>query len=146
MDLSALSYRQATIADLELTFRIKSNSLRPYVEEVWGWDENVQRQYHKKNFKPDNIKLLLLNNCEIGYLEAEYTEKGIYIANLLVEHNFQGIGLGTKVLNSLIYEANSKNKTLHLEVLKVNTRAKNLYERLGFKLTGENEKKFIMAK
>ncbi len=146
MDLSALSYKQATTADMELTFRIKSNSLRPYVEKVWGWDENVQRQYHKENFHPKNIKLLVLDNKEIGYLETEYTEQGLYISNLLVEQSFQNMGLGTKVLNMLIDEANSKNKTLHLEVLKVNTRAKDLYERLGFKLTGENEKKFIMAK
>ena len=139
------SYRPATADDLELTYRIKSNSLKPYIEEVWGWNEDFQQEFHKKNFNPKNIQIILLNNTPLGYLESEDKENTLFIYNLLIDKSFQNKGIGTGILTILIDDAFAQKKTVQLEVLKVNTRAKQLYQRLGFKLIGENKTKFILA-
>ncbi len=56
----------------------------------------------------------------------------------------QGGDIGTAVISRLIDQA-STNKRLELQVLKVNARAKKLYERLGFKTTGEKELHYQMV-
>ena len=67
------------------------------------------------------------------------TEKGeFYIDCIGVNPNYQGKGLGSKILHFLIDEYVSKRKeTLGLLVDKDNPNAKRLYLKLGFEITGE---------
>ena len=41
--------RIATPNDHDLIYTLKAESVRPYVEKIWGWDEN----YQKKDFDSD---------------------------------------------------------------------------------------------
>ena len=62
---------------------------------------------------------------------------------LLPEH--QGRGIGTHLIKTLLAEAAHQLKPVHLQVLKVNLRARQLYERLGFEPTGETHTHFLMS-
>ena len=41
--------RIATPNDHDLIYTLKAESVRPYVEKIWGWDED----YQKKDFDSD---------------------------------------------------------------------------------------------
>ena len=41
--------RFATPDDYDLIYALKTESIRPYVEKIWGWDED----YQKKDFDGD---------------------------------------------------------------------------------------------
>ena len=58
----------------------------------------------------------------------EDEQPDVYIANLAVDKIFRGIGIGKKLMQSVFKE----NLTYHLEVVKANTSAVALYEKLGF--------------
>ena len=58
---------------------------------------------------------------------------------------FQGRGIGTQVMKQLIGEAATAGQAVCLDVVKIN-RALRLYERLGFRITGEEERKFYMRR
>lgn len=67
-----------------------------------------------------------------------------YIGNLVVAPDFRGQGIGTELLKISLELARAKNcKRVLLDVLFENERAKNLYDRLGFKVCSEKSFKWI---
>jgi GNAT superfamily N-acetyltransferase len=68
-----------------------------------------------------------------------------FVAQLFVDDPFQGRGIGTEVMNRLIGEATRFNQAVRLAVVKINP-ALRLYERLGFHVTHEDDRKFYMKR
>ncbi|GAA3768091.1 GNAT family N-acetyltransferase [Flavobacterium ginsengiterrae] len=92
--------------------------------------------------------LILLRNPIIEYVRKNYNPEfdpeleskagEYYIDSLGVNPNYQGKGIGSKILKFLIDEYVLKNKeTLGLLVEEENPLAKNLYLKIGFKVVGE---------
>jgi ribosomal protein S18 acetylase RimI-like enzyme len=64
---------------------------------------------------------------------------------MFVDRPFQRRGIGTEVMNRLIGEAARVNQTMRLNVVKINP-AVRLYERLGFQVIREDDRKFYMKR
>lgn len=65
-----------------------------------------------------------------------------YIAHLGVDPSMQSKGIGSKLVEHLMEQGRKEGKTqTALDVSVLNPRAQVLYERLGFKLTGQRESK-----
>ncbi|HEX8428375.1 GNAT family N-acetyltransferase [Hymenobacter sp.] len=140
--LAQLARRLATAADFEVTLAIKKQALGPYIEQVWGWEDEFQRVFHAENFKPDSTTLLLYEEREIGLLEAEEQPDSFFIQSLLIVPELQGKGIGTALLNEFITKASAVNKPVRLDVLQVNKSALKLYQRLGFTIRDTTELTF----
>ncbi|MGC1204878.1 MAG: GNAT family N-acetyltransferase [Flavobacteriaceae bacterium] len=140
------TFRPAKYSDLELTYQLKKDELKKYVEKIWGWDEKKQTKLHENNFDPKNTKIILLENNNVGYWTEKVSDSEIYIENLIIGEKFQNNGFGTKVMNWLIKEAENKKKSIALRVLKENKRAKKFYENLGFEKISESENHYEMKK
>lgn len=102
----------------------------------------------------DGAKLHELRKPVAQYVESQFqrdfnpedeTQAGeFYIDCIGVNPNQQGKGLGSKIIEFLIGEYVTENKTvLGLLVDDDNPKAKKLYERLGFQVVGE---KWLMGK
>jgi ribosomal protein S18 acetylase RimI-like enzyme len=124
------SYRQATLSDFELTFHIKSGSIKPYVEAIWGWDEQVQLSFHTREFDPKTTQIILDDNRVIGLLSTTENADSIYVKSILIHHSAQKNGIGTAIMTDIIQRAQVAGKRVKLQVYKVNQRAKKFYERL----------------
>jgi ribosomal protein S18 acetylase RimI-like enzyme len=61
---------------------------------------------------------------------------------ILVMPQFQGLGIGTAVMERVFEEAVERGVPVALSVLELNSRARGLYERLGFRVTAI-ESRFI---
>ncbi len=141
-----IRYRKATDTDFELTFQIKTHSIRPYVETIWSWDDQVQLDYHVKDFKPENIQIILDNNDkEIGLINVTENDELTYIKSILIHSSAQGKGVGTKVTTDIIQRSRLANKRVELQVFKINKLARVLYEKLGFKITGQTDLHYKMT-
>jgi GNAT superfamily N-acetyltransferase len=79
-----------------------------------------------------------------GY-RAACAMMAFFVAQLFVDDPFQGRGIGTEVMNRLIGEATRFNQAVRLAVVKINP-ALRLYERLGFHVTHEDDRKFYMKR
>jgi len=130
MATERIEYRKATDNDITLTYSIKQRSTKHLVEKIWGWDNNFQIDYHRKNFAPNRTQIIIYDSSEVGFFVInEYPDK-IFIENILIDPVFQGKGIGTKVLTDIMTRATSKK--VELQVFKINDKAKHLYDRLGF--------------
>ncbi|MDI3319178.1 GNAT family N-acetyltransferase [Pinibacter soli] len=135
---------RAINGDSELIFDIKKRSIKPYVEKMFGWDEEWQRQFVYKNYKPQDIEFIIAEDHCIGLLEVQEYDDEIFLKNILIVNEYQEKGIGTAILKQLIERAGELHKPIRLEVLAINERAEAFYKRLGFAVTERNNIKVCM--
>lgn len=103
-------------------------------------------------WKPINLKSELENvnsqclvakidNNIVGFAGIWFSVDDAHITNIAVHKNYRHIGIGSKLLEKLIFLAKQHNKTsLTLEVNTKNTNAQKLYLKFGFKNLGIRKK------
>lgn len=127
-------FRECQFDDCEFILKLKELGMKWYIEKIYGWDLDVQREFTKKELDEhiNDTRIIVLDNKDIG-VTTFYEEDGEYIVGLIIVHpDYQGNGFATKILNDYIDIAKSKNKSIRLKTYMYNP-AKRLYERLGFK-------------
>ena len=132
--------RKAFDQDLDLTYKIKKNALKEYLEMLWGWNEKAQKDFHKNQFDKERFQVIELQDEPIGYLEIETYEDHIFLANLMILQRFQGQGIGKIIMEDLL----KTHPNIQLEVLKVNQRAIQFYTEFGFTIIADLEVSFRM--
>ena len=123
--------RPATPADSDFCFRLHEAAMGGYVAAIWGWDEQVQRDYHERAFSPGSWQIITVDGADVGMLAVEYRPTEVYLGRIEIDPAHQGRGIGGQLVASLIGEARQRGQDLVLDVLTVNPRARALYERLG---------------
>ena len=146
-DESLLKLRPCLISDKEFVYQTKKITMKPYVKEIWGeWNEEFQRGRFDTNFNVDNTQIVQYSDVDIGVLIIEENTHAIQVDNIQLIPEYQNRGIGSFLLITLIKNAMKVGKSVTLQVLKSNSKAKNLYERLGFNLIKETEFHFQMKR
>ncbi|MFW9904168.1 MAG: GNAT family N-acetyltransferase [Candidatus Thorarchaeota archaeon] len=134
-----IHFRPATPDDSEFLYNLKKQTLKQYITQIWGWDEKDQRIYHKKRFEPDKYRIIQQNGEDIGCISIEEQPNKIILNIIEISPEYQNKGIGSKLIRDLIKKGSQENKTIELQVFKVNQRAFKLYRTLGFKVVAETE-------
>jgi ribosomal protein S18 acetylase RimI-like enzyme len=137
---------KATINDSGFFYQVKKTVLKSYIEQIWGWDEDFQIQFHQQNFHVDETCIIKINEIAVGTVEIKEDEYKIFISSLYLLPQYQNKGIGSSIIQQLIAKATKENKRVELEVLKINTEAQKLYKKLGFVLTERDDTKYFMYK
>jgi len=134
-----IELRNATEADREFTYQTVKSAYRDYVEQVWGWDEEQQRQLQEEWFAPEKFQVIQAAGVDVGFLGVVHEPECVRLNQiyLLLEH--QNRGIGSACVTRILDEADALGLPVRLGVLKVNPRAMALYRRLGFQPTGETD-------
>ncbi len=140
------SLKPATPKDSEFICRVKKAALREYVQRTWGWDDPFQRAFHAEHFNPAAIRIISWRNAAVGWVEVERDSDEMRVAGLYVLPQYQNCAVGTAVMKQVLAEASSLELPVTLQVLKVNPRAKALYESLGFATEGETDTHDLMRR
>lgn len=137
--------RPARQDDREGIYALKSASIRPYVEKIWGWDEEYQRNDFEADFLKISHFLLIEANGEFaGFVHFYFSNPYYEIAEFHLIPEYRGKGIGSSVLRSFQEECVSLNRKLRIGCFKENHRAKHLYRKLGFTQTGETDTHCIL--
>ncbi len=143
--MTPFTLRPATDADYAWLWNVKRETMRPYVEQTWGsWDEHAQERFFRQHFSPATIQVILVHGQPAGLLNVEREPAALFLANIQIHPDFQNRGLGAAVVHTVLETGRSLNLPVRLQVLKVNTRARDFYLRLGFRPNGENLTHFIL--
>ena len=135
--MNNLTLRKASPTDSEFAYCAKRAALKEYVEKVWGWDEDEQRQLHERRFVAQNFRIIHLAGREVGTMAVAVAPDGVKVNGLFLLPEFQGKGIGRRCMLLVMEEARQLGLPVRLQVLKVNPRALAFYQRLGFTCTGE---------
>ncbi len=140
-----ISLRPATDDDQELLWDLHCSTLKPYVEQTWGWNEDFQRRYFKEHFNPSNSQVIQVDGEDGGVLTIDENQLGFILSNIELSPQYQGLGIGTSLISGLLEKASERGLPVSLRVLKINP-ARQLYLRLGFSVIGETETHYWMRK
>lgn len=133
---------KATEEDFEFCYTIFKENMKDLIEKNWGWKEDI----FKHNFRIPEIRIIedKSTNKQIGYFQIQYKKDLTYIKEIQIQTEFQNKGIGTQILKIIEKEANEKKLSkLQLQVFKDN-KAKEMYEKFGFKQTKDLDKSIIM--
>jgi ribosomal protein S18 acetylase RimI-like enzyme len=128
--MADIALRPATADDAEFFFALHKRSLGPYVDQIWGWDDDEQRAYMTGDFDLDRVRVIVVDGVDGGRLDVEERDDEVFLALIELAPEYQGRGIGSRLIRELIGGAGGRRVTL--SVLGVNERAYQLYCRLGF--------------
>ncbi|MGO4790992.1 GNAT family N-acetyltransferase [Paenibacillus sp. 2KB_20] len=118
--------RQATEEDYEMSVRLSVTA--------FGLEEDDARAMESHHFA-DNTDMLMIDVKEetVGKLRVSREDGQAWIYGFSILPEYQGRGIGRKVLRQVVKEQSSAGFTIHLEVETRNDHALRLYESVGFK-------------
>jgi GNAT superfamily N-acetyltransferase len=108
-------------------------------------DRTLQIASFRRQWRVDEVRIITLDGSDIGWLHSAIRDGAFFLGQLFVEAPLQRQGIGTEVMHRLIAEASRDHRAMTLGVVKINP-AKRLYERLGFRTTDEDDRKFYMRR
>ncbi len=143
--LESFTLRPATAADYAWLWALKRDTMRPYVEQTWGsWDDAAQEDFFRRSFRPTIIQVIVADGHDAGLLHVERESRELFLANIQIAPAYQNLGLGSAVVRTVLESARALRLPVRLQVLRVNTAARRLYERLGFTLATETPTHFTL--
>lgn len=140
-----LSLRPATHSDTDFARNAHHQAYHDVIERQFGtFDEALQDQFFAKSWGDSSgYQVINWGDEPAGYTRVEETPEYIYGHELVILPEYQSKGIGSFLLRSWQANAQSKNIPLRLQVLKEN-KAKELYERVGFKETSQTDTHYEM--
>lgn len=133
---STLEYLMVSAGETEYIVR--------YPEECSKYTaEGEKVLFEQKNKSPDAAMVMCIvdgkvaGNCEITFSKNIKTRHRASIAIALISE-FWNQGIGTKMLQEMIRLAGEREYVtqIELDVVEGNSRARHLYEKMGFRITG----------
>jgi ribosomal protein S18 acetylase RimI-like enzyme len=144
--MQEVTIRPAVRSDFDFLFHLVCITMKDYIAATTGWDEVKEREIFTRyfDFSAYQISVIVLDGSDIGYLKIDHMEREIFLANLHVHPDYQNQGIGSRILKSLLGEAEQQGVSVSLKILKVNQAARRLYERFGFSIEEEAEDYYLM--
>lgn len=140
-----LERRPATLSDTKFARLAHHAAYRDVVSRQFGtWDETLQDRLFEEKWMPHQFEIVLCDGNQCGFLSIEDRPDHISVSEIVITPQFQGRGIGSRLLNEEIQRGRETQSPLRLQVLREN-RAIELYRRLGFKECGTTETHVCMV-
>ena len=122
----------------------ETDYLLRYPEECGKYTpEGEKKLFEQKNESPYEAMIMcivegkVVGNCGISFFNGIKTKHRATVAIALIR-DFWNQGIGTKMFEEMIRLAESREEVMQLELefVEGNARARHLYEKMGFRITG----------
>lgn len=118
--------RPANELDYQYCYKLTKENMYDLFCRHWGgWIASA----FSADFDVDSTTIIIHKSSRIGYFSLKKNKKGLYLDNLQLSKSFQGKGLGTRVLKTILN--NNKLRQIGLTTFSDNP-AINLYKKFGF--------------
>lgn len=128
-----ITRRPAESSDFE--FARKTHHLAYHdvvLKQFDNWNEKMQDGFFERSWVPETHQIIYFDGVPAGYCSFINYPDHIFASELVILPEFQGKGIGSKLLSDLIKESDEKGIPIKLQVFKQN-KAQELYRRLGYK-------------
>jgi len=139
-----VSLRAAVDADFEACRRTYFAEM-DWVNERLGLKRDDQESMFRRLWDPAQVCVIQADGIDVGWLQTVVSKSEHMLGQIFVDAPYQRRGIGTEVLSRIIDEASRMRLPVRLAVVKFNP-SRRLYERLGFHVTHEDERKVYMSR
>src|ERR1700730_14340526 len=144
MKAMQITLRPARTQDFDYCASLYFAGMERVIREL-NLDRVAQATTLRQQWDVTQVRIITLDGADIGWLQSTIRDDAFFLAQLFVDGSFQRRGIGTEVMNRLIGEATRARQAMTLGVVKTNP-ALRLYQRLGFRITHEDDRKFYMRR
>ncbi len=131
-----LNLRPANEDDKAFVRRLNADSYRDVVRAQFGlWHDAAEDERFERKWGEKQYQIVERDDRLVGVIWTTREADHIWLREIQICPEDQNQGIGTALITGLMAEAQALNQPLRLRVLTAN-RAKALYERLGFRVTG----------
>jgi ribosomal protein S18 acetylase RimI-like enzyme len=138
------SLRPATDDDFGFLHELFVATMQSSIIEFWGtWDQDRWDTFFREHFNASLYQIVLVGGQAVGALSVERRTHEIYLDTVEIDPNYQGRGLGTALIRTVLADAFTHHLPVTLQVNRAN-RSRDLYQRLGFTETGRTDTHILM--
>jgi len=139
-----ITLRPACIQDLDFCSNLYFAGMERIIREL-KLDPVDQASGFREQWEAAQVRIVVLNGVDVGWLQTTVRDNALFLGQLFVSSALQNQGIGTQVIHRLIAEAGRSHRAVTLGVAKINP-ALRLYQRLGFRVTHEDDRKYYMRR
>lgn len=146
VDPQKTSLRKAEETDQRFLFGVVRSAMQPVYEasgQVVKSDDEAFVEFQEK-FDANDVSVIQYEGKDVGRLRVVRTLDNIFVGGIHLLPEYQGLGIGSSVLTTLIEESKLTATPIVLEVRDVNLKATALYEKLGFVEQHQRDNMIIM--
>jgi ribosomal protein S18 acetylase RimI-like enzyme len=136
--------RPALAEDFDYCARLYFEGMEDIIRQL-NLNMQAQSAGFRQRWDVTQVRIIMLNGADIGWLQSFVNEDAMFLAQLFVDRTWRDQGIGTAIVTALIGEASRAGRAVTLGVVKTNP-ALRLYQRLGFRTTHEDERKFYLRR
>jgi ribosomal protein S18 acetylase RimI-like enzyme len=144
-----IALRPARPDDFEFCKRLYFTEMASIIDAL-HLNRQAQAASFSRQWVLDQVRIVTLSAGksvinDIGWMQTVQQKHALFLAQLFIDAPFQRQGIGTELIRRLIVEAANLSQPVELDVVRINP-ALRLYQRLGFRIIGEEQHKFNMRR
>ncbi|HKP81202.1 MAG TPA: GNAT family N-acetyltransferase [Pyrinomonadaceae bacterium] len=146
-----LLLREATPEDEPFLLAVYASTRAEELQGV-GWDENQKQAFIKMQFMARERtypqagnRIIVLNGRPVGRMMVDREDALIRLRDIALLTEYRNAGIGSRLIHDLMREAAAAGKPIELHVVSTSP-AVRLYERLGFRLSGDETAAYLQMK
>jgi GNAT superfamily N-acetyltransferase len=139
-----ISLIPATETDRAFFRQVHHEAYRETIESMFVWDDAEQDRFADTDFDNRIMHIVMLGEERCGVVGHQDQGDHIELGPIYILPVYQNKGIGSGIVKLYIQKATDQKAQLKLKTLRTNTRAKELYERLGFTVSDQTEQYWFM--
>ncbi|HEY4254527.1 MAG TPA: GNAT family N-acetyltransferase [Roseomonas sp.] len=143
MSLQPITLRPALPSDEPFLLELRTITMSEHLERIGGpttEEAHLQRVRHRY----EDANIICSGETRLGLLKLHRGAAEWHLVQIQVLPSHQGQGLGRQVIQAVLDDARRNRLPVRLSVLHGNP-ARQLYERLGFRPTGEDDRETTLT-
>jgi ribosomal protein S18 acetylase RimI-like enzyme len=139
-----IDLRAARPDDFDFCARLYFSGMADIIRQL-KLDMAAQTANLRERWNVSEVRIITCDEADIGWIQSSVQDDALYLEQIFIDPAFQRGGIGTEIIYRLIARAVQAGQPVTLGVVKTNP-ARHLYERLGFRITSEDDLKFYMRR
>lgn len=128
-DSAGFVLRKAESADLEMRIRLDVEAFNLSLENATEMESRISKE------QDSEMLMIDVDHVPIGKIRVQREGSQAWIYGFAILPEYQGKGIGRKVLRHIVKQESETGYSVHLDVETKNARALGLYEDIGFAVT-----------
>lgn len=136
--------RKGSSADNDWLFDLFRQTMREYIDQVWGWNEMFQREAFLTHLPGKAFQILELDGAKVGGYQLKDKSDHLWLEMILLYPALQRQGYGSLMLEQMKRDAVRAGLPLRLACLRCNP-AWEFYQKQEFRIYDEDVNSFMMV-
>jgi GNAT superfamily N-acetyltransferase len=112
--------RPAQPTDERFLYSCYKRTMRDYIEQTWGWDEDFQSAAFRQHLPWERFRIILVDGASVGAACVLEVPDCIVLEMMMIEPEFQRRRIGSDFVARLLDHARSEGRGVKLRVMKIN--------------------------